>query len=133
MQEAVSAVIAERSRHDDRMTRAMAASLAGHLTIVAVIGLAPPGWWSGRPGVTPREVMYVSLGGTPGPRSGGMTPIDARPIQRVVPLPDIKRPEPVRPPAPKPPAMTVPEPKARPLRTSPPTTGAEERTGTARA
>lgn len=133
MQEAVSAILAERARDADGLSRTMWASLLAHALAVTVVVLLPADWRLSRGSATPRDVMFVSLGGTPGPRSGGMTPIDARPIQRVVPLPDPKRPEPVRPPASKSPAMTVPEPKARPLRSQPPVTGPQERTGTARA
>ena len=133
MQEAVSAILAERAREGDGLTRTMVASLSVHLLAATALVLMPASWRVGARAAMPREVMYISLGGTPGPRSGGMTPIDARPIQRVEPLPDPRRPEPVRPPAPKPPEMTVPEAKARPVRTAPPTKGPVERAGTARA
>jgi protein TonB len=69
-----------------------------------------------------RTVMTISLGGAPGPRSGGMTPLAGRPIQQVVPEMPPKA-EPVRPPAPaaRPPAMVLPEkPPAKPApRTAP--------------
>lgn len=133
MREAVSAVIAERAREGDAVSRAMVASFVGHLLLVTAIVLMPASWRTGRSSAAPRDILYISLGGTPGPRSGGMTPIDARPIQRVEPMPAPKRPEPIRPPAAKAPEMTVPEPKARPLRSQPPTTGPQERTGAARA
>lgn len=57
-----------------------------------------------------RTVMTISLGGAPGPRSGGMTPLAGRPIQQVVPEMPPKA-EPVRAPAPaeRPPAMVLPE------------------------
>jgi TonB family protein len=55
-----------------------------------------------------RTVMTISLGGAPGPRSGGMTPLAGRPVQQVVPEAPPKA-EPVRPPAPRPPAMVLPE------------------------
>jgi protein TonB len=133
MQEAVSAILAERASEGDGLKRTTAVSLTVHLAAVAVLVLMPASWRLGYQAPAPGEVMYISLGGTPGPRSGGMTPIDARPIQRVEPMPDPRRPEPVRPPAPRPPEMTVPEPKAKPVRAAPPTKGPVERTGTARA
>jgi TonB family protein len=91
--------------------------------------------------------MIISLGGTPGPRSTGMTPIDARPIQQVVETPFNPRTEWVQPPAVKLPEMTAPTPEAPPVRaTEQPITksaetargrqvtrGPEERSGTARA
>ncbi len=133
MREAVSAVIAERRRDADGLSRMIAASLAAHVLLVAAVVVLSAGWRSRHGAVSPRDVMFVSLGGTPGPRAGGLTPIDARPIQRVAPPPELKRPEPVRPPAPRRPAMTVPEPRARPARPTPETTGREERPGSARA
>lgn len=132
MREAVSAIIAERAREGDGMTRMMIASLVAHGLAVAALVLMPASWRASRPSAVPRDVMFISLGGTPGPRAGGMTPIDARPLQKILTAPELKR-EPVRPPAPKRPDMTVPEPKARPLRSQPPTSGPQERTGTARA
>jgi TonB family protein len=133
MREAVSAVISERALEDDGFRRTVMVSAAAHVLVIAAVVLMPAGWRGGRTATLPRDVMYISLGGTPGPRSGGMTPIDARPIQRVVPLPEAKRPEAVRPPASKAPEMTVPDAKARSARSQPPTTGPQERTGTARA
>jgi TonB family protein len=65
-----------------------------------------------------RPVMTISLGGAPGPRAGGMTMM-GRPIQATVPLAEARRPEPLRPPAAKPPAMVLPDPKARTSRTPP--------------
>jgi TonB family protein len=57
-----------------------------------------------------RTVMTISLGGAPGPRSGGMTPLAGRPVQQVVPETPPKA-APVRPSAPaeRPPAMVLPE------------------------
>lgn len=134
MREAVSAVIAERSRDADGWPRMIAASLAAHVLLVVAAVMLPAGWRSRQAALPPRDVMVVSLGGTPGPRAGGLTPIDARPIQRIAPPPELKRPEPARPPAPRRPALTVPEPRARPARPAPETTGRdEERPGSARA
>ncbi len=133
MREAVSAVIAERARQEDGLARTMAASVAAHLLLVTLAALMPASWRSRTAAVTPRDIMVVSLGGAPGPRAGGLTPIGARPIQRVDAPPELKRPEPVRPPAPPRPAMTVPEAKARPARPAPETRGPEVRAGTARA
>jgi TonB family protein len=133
MQEAVSTIIAERGREGDGLRRTMALSIGAHVIAVTILVVMPADWRSRRADALPHDVLYISLGGTPGPRSGGMTPIDARPIQKVLPLPDPKRPEPIRPPASKAPEMTAPDPKARPLRSQAPTTGPQERTGTARA
>ena len=92
----------------------------------------------------PAPVMVISLGGTPGPRSTGMTPISARPVEEVAPEPKRQTPVPVA--APKPDVMTVPTkppvkppkpdtkpattPLASPAVTKPPTTGRQVQTGT---
>ena len=62
-----------------------------------------------------RTVMTISLGGAPGPRSGGMTPLAGRPVQQVAPATPPKA-EPVRPPAlaERPPAMVLPEKAVKP-------------------
>jgi TonB family protein len=57
----------------------------------------------------PATVMTISLGGAPGPRAGGMTPMGGRPVQQAVPETPRARPEPVRPPAAKAPEMTIPD------------------------
>jgi TonB family protein len=70
-----------------------------------------------------RPLMTISLGGAPGPRSGGMTPLPGRAVQAVAPPAPptpVPRPEPQRPPAARPPAMTVPERAPRPTRAPPP-------------
>ena len=146
MQEAVSAVIAERARVGDGFSRTVTLSLAVHIAAVVAL-VVVPGSWRAESRATPEDAMIISLGGTPGPRSTGMTPIDARPIQKVVETPPNPRTEWVQPPAVKTPEMTVPArqaPAARPTKepvTKAPDTargrqvtqGTEERSGTARA
>jgi TonB family protein len=146
MQEAVSAVIAERARLGDGLGRTVTMSFAAHVAVVVAFVVVPGTWWAQTTEVGP-DAMIISLGGTPGPRSTGMTPIDARPIQKVVEAPANPRTEWVQPPAVKTPELTVPVPKAPPVRaTKEPvrkapdtargrevTKGTEERSGTARA
>jgi len=146
MRESVSAIIAERARRGDGFNRSVTISFAAHvLAVVALVVV--PGSWSARPSATPEDAMIISLGGSPGPRSTGMTPIDARPVQRVVEAPPNPRTEWVQPPAVKTPEMTVPTPRAprarptkEPVTKAPETArgnqaakGTEERSGTARA
>jgi TonB family protein len=82
-----------------------------------------PHVWGSPPETQERDVMVISLGGAPGPRAGGMTPMGGRPVQEVAPAPP--RPEPVRPPAAKVPEMiepvarTVPKPKPAPPKPDP--------------
>jgi TonB family protein len=53
----------------------------------------------------PREVMQISLGGAPGPRAGGMTPMAGRTTEAA---PATARPTPPAPPPPKAPEMALP-------------------------
>lgn len=90
--------------------RMLSISMAVHVAVLALIALAPEGWGrrTARAETTP---MYISLGGTPGPRAGGMTPIGGRPVQEVAP--PAAKPQPVAPPAAKAPEMVLPQPSAR--------------------
>lgn len=63
----------------------------------------------------PKTVMTISLGGAPGPRTGGMTPIGGREVQTVAPSQPKPRAE--LPPAAKPPDMTLPTKNQRPVKT----------------
>lgn len=142
MIEAVSDVIAARSREPEGLNRMIGFSVAAHVLLLAVLTLTPAPDFSDD---TPRTVMTVSLGGAPGPRSGGMTPMGGRAVQAPAPL-DARRPRAEPAPAPKAPEMSLPRPDARPRppRARPsqappestartPSTGAEPREGSARA
>jgi TonB family protein len=118
MQDLVSQAIARRVDEPDGLRRMLVLSLAAHIVSVAVLLLLPENWRLSRDD-EPRTVMTISLGGVPGPRTGGMTPIGGRPVQQAVPEPP--RPAPITPPAEKPPEMTVPieKPKAAPAKPAP--------------
>jgi TonB family protein len=134
------------SRHiDDGFRRMVSISFGIHIVLLIAIALMPGGWGgaSRRSESTP---MFISLGGTPGERTGGMTMIGARPVQQVAPLPDSK-PRPPERPAAKAPEMVLPEKtaaRAKPAARTPaktpedakgrkPTSGAEVRAGSALA
>ena len=96
MQDVVSQVLVGRSQHDDGFAAMLVSATALHVLLVVVLVMFPNAW--GAPAETQeRDVMVISLGGAPGPRAGGMTPMGGRPVQEVAPAPP--RPEPVRPPA----------------------------------
>jgi TonB family protein len=82
-------------------------SALGHALLLVLVVLAPSDWGARRP-VVDRDVMTISLGGAPGPRSGGMTAMGGRPVQQVAPPQPKARPEPPAAPAAKPPAMVEP-------------------------
>jgi protein TonB len=98
----------------------VAISALAHAVLLTVFAFVP-GMMGARVPDEPRSVMTISLGGAPGPRAGGMTPMGGQPVQRSVPDPPPQaRPQPVRPPAARQPEMRVPTPDARPTRQPPP-------------
>lgn len=105
-----------------RLTRAVQWSVAIHVAAVVILLVVPRDWWSKEP--ERKNVMTISLGGSPGPRSTGTTSIGGRAIEEVAPPP--KRPEPIRPTTPeKPPAPVsvakpAPRPTTRPIETPTP-------------
>lgn len=107
MRDVVSQTITLRAPGGDGLLPMVGVSAAVHAVMLAVLAMAP-GLLGLRPDEAPSTVMTVSLGGAPGPRAGGMTPMGGRPAQEVAPAPVPVRPEPARAPAAKTPAMTVP-------------------------
>lgn len=141
MREAVDEVIALRAQDPQGLRRMITWSFAVHVTVLVLVAVLPRALFTAAP---KQPVMVISLGGTPGPRSTGMTPISARPVEEVAPEPKRQTPVPVA--APKPDVMTVPtkppvkppKPETKPTTTplpspsvtKPPTTGRQVQTGT---
>ncbi len=124
--DAVSQVLATRQSIDGAAPM-VAASVAGHVALALAVFLLPAAWMGLR--TLPEEpVMMVTLGGAPGPDTGGRRPESAQSQQAVAP--PAPRREPVRPPTVATPEMIVPT-KAPP-RTPPPVKQAP-RDATARA
>lgn len=114
MNEPASDVIAARARGQATLMPTLAWSVGAHLAIVAVIWLAPA-----RPATdTQRVVMTVSLGGAPGPRSGGLTPMGGRAVPETPTPPEPPRPAPRTPPPPPPARQVATLPSEKP---APPT------------
>jgi TonB family protein len=144
MHDAVSQALYGRSREPQgSISRMISVSAALHVGMIALLVFVPAHWWQ-RPIEQPRNVMTISLGGAPGPRSGGMTSISARPVQQAVA--DLPKVTPNRPPAAKTPEMVEPIAKPRvketpqPVRDASkesnsrkPTVGAQVKEGTAKA
>ena len=136
MSEAVTDIIVARSRERDRLSTMLAWSIAAHVAVTGVILLIPT-----PEAAPPPQVMMISLGGAPGPRTGGLTQIGGRPVQAPAPPEPVRRAETA--PAPKPPPMALPDPKtkaqAKPQQapkeaaSKTPTTGAKPEEGNARA
>lgn len=107
MRDVVSQTITLRAPGGDGLLPMVGVSAAAHAAMLVVLAMVP-GLLGLRPIDESRTVMTVSLGGAPGPRAGGMTPMGGRPAQAAADAPPQARPEPVRPPAAKAPDMTVP-------------------------
>ena len=128
----------------DRFSRYFSYAVAAHVVVFAAMAFVP-NEWLGRDDDAEKNIMYISLGGAPGPRLGGLNQIDSRPVQEATP-------EPVRPqfqaPVAKTPVMAIPDkpvakpapPTKTPIQSTPidrsssrtPIRGAETREGQAR-
>ena len=137
MNEASTDVIVARSREVDRLSTMIWWSVVAHIAVSGVIMVAP----HPKADSAPKTVMTISLGGAPGPRTGGMTQMGARAVQTPQPAEPVKKAETA--PAPKTPEMTLPDPRSKP-RAQPknapkdaasktPSTGPQPQEGTARA
>jgi TonB family protein len=126
-------VIVARSHDVDRLSTMVMWSVAAHVVVTAIVVLVP----HSKSDVTPKEVMTITIGGAPGPRTG-MTQMGQKAVQ--APEPPIKQTE--RAPSPKP-EMSLPDPNLKPRqqpKNAPKeaaaktlTTGAEPQEGTAKA
>ncbi len=126
--DAVSQVLAVRQSADGAASM-VGLSVAAHVALAAAVFLLPAAWMGIR--MAPEEpVMMVSLGGAPGPDTGGRRPESAQSQQAVAP--PAPRPEPVRPPTVATPEMIVPT-KAPPRKTPAPPVKQAPREATARA
>jgi len=142
VQESVSAILHDRARLEQGISRTLMLSIAAHVVIVSAVWLTPAQWRSCT--AEERATMTISLGGTEGPNTGGMTSIAGRAVQEIAKPNAPKAAD--TPPAAKPPEMVEPDrvvkpaptptrPVAKPADASsarPPTTGAEIKAGGAR-
>jgi TonB family protein len=99
-------VIVARSHDVDRLSMMVMWSVAAHIVVTALIVFVP----HEKTDLTPKEVMTITIGGAPGPRTG-MTQMGARAVQAPEPEP-VKRAETA--PAPTKPEMTLPDPRLKP-------------------
>jgi TonB family protein len=115
----VTDVIRDRMQEPSGLQATAVVSALVHAVALAAIVLLSGGLFGER-ARQPRSVMTISLGGgNGGPENGGLTSIGGRPVQAVIPPEEIKRPEPVRPPAARTPAMTLPKPAAAATKAAP--------------
>lgn len=107
--DAVTPILVERAQAPHGLWPRMGVSLAAHAVLLPAIAL----WMVASPPeeTAPREIMQISLGGAPGPRSGGMTPMAGR---AAAAAPEPARPAPPAPPPARAPEMTMPRADRRP-------------------
>src|SRR5580692_11283565 len=108
----VSDILRARMREPDGIGRTAALSVVVHLVAVVSIMLTPVMWPARK--TTPPVVMTITLGGTPGPKTGGISQLGGRTIVAAEPgkAPKLDR---VALPTPKAePAMVLPDPKLKP-------------------
>jgi protein TonB len=126
--EPVTSVLLARGQEPQGLRKTLAASLTLHVVAALALVLSPMLWHTGASSVDLTKVMTVTLGGgPPGPMSGGMNPMGARPVQTTEPA---TKPEAVRPPAARTPEMTLPVPKGKPVPKTSPKSDVEEGRGT---
>jgi TonB family protein len=113
--DAVSQVLVARHAAGDSAPM-VGLSVLGHVVLAATMFLLPAAWMGIR-AVQEEPVMMVSLGGAPGPQTGGRQPESAQATQAVAP--PTPRPEPVRPPTVATPEMIEPTKAAPPKKTPP--------------
>lgn len=145
MNDAVSHALYGRGQEADGLSRMVAISGGAHVVLLAAMLFIPATWFRAAVPDT-REVMTISLSGTSGPTTQGMTPIGGRAVQKAVAEPP--KIQPIRPPAARTPEMvepvkTAPKPEVKPSsavkeapkesRSRTPTQGAETRPGRALA
>lgn len=105
MTETVTDIIVARSRSQDRLKPMVVWSLGLHAAVIAGLLIAPPSASD-----APRLVMSISLSGSEGAKTQGMTQAGAQPKPTPPPVEE-KRPV-VAPPKERP-EMTLPDPKAK--------------------
>src|SRR5687768_6885549 len=120
MEAVVSDILQSRKQEPGGLKKTAAISLAAHLVVAAVILMVPS--VMPRAAQPRRVIMTVSLGGAPGPNTGGMQMIGGRAMQAAQPSTDPQLSKTVMPTATQtPPKMTLPDPKQKP-RTPPKST-----------
>lgn len=113
----VTDVLRDRMQPAAGLQKMLSVSIAAHVMLAAALIVSRGGLLKHND-VSP-TLMTISLSGSGGPESGGMTSLGARPVQAPTPPDEPPKREAVRPPAAKTPEMTVPLPNAKPVKTTP--------------
>jgi periplasmic protein TonB len=113
----VTDVLRDRMQTPAGLQKMISASVAVHLALAASLLVARAGFLKRQE--APPTLMTISLSGSGGPESGGMTALGGRPVQAVSSPDEAPKREAVRAPAAKTPEMTVPLRNAKPVKTAP--------------
>ena len=130
MEAVVSDILQSRKREPEGLKKTAMISLGAHTAafalLLAISTVMPT---AAKP---PRVVMNISLGGAPGPKTGGMQMIGGRPIQAAQPSTEPQIAKTTLPPVSQtPPKMALPDPKAKPRTPPKPTVASKDPKGTA--
>jgi protein TonB len=128
MEAVVSDILQSRKHEPDGFKKTAAISFAAHAVVFAVIAVIPT---VVPRAAQPRVVMTISLGGAPGPNTGGMQMIGGRAIQAAQPSTDPQLSKAIIPAVqPPPPKMALPDPKQKPKTPPKPTVTSKDPKGT---
>jgi TonB family protein len=129
MEAVVSDILQSRKREPGGLKQTALLSLGAHGAAFLVLALLPSVMPA--PVQQPRVVMNISLGGTPGPSTGGTQMLGGRRIEAAQPstAPQISRPAQISP-APAP-AMVLPDPKQKPKQPARASVASKDPKGTA--
>jgi TonB family protein len=111
MDAVVSDILKSRMQEPGGFRQTAIVSLLAHAAVVAVI-VAMPGFF-GSQQAAPKVIMHISLGGSPGPKTGGMTQIGGRPIVAAQPSTSPTMSKPQLPVLKDEPKMVLPDPKMK--------------------
>jgi TonB family protein len=111
MEAVVSDILRHRMQEPSGFKQTALLSIAGHAAALALIAVLPSVFPVRK--VAPPIIMNISLGGTPGPRTGGQEMIGGRAIQAAQPSVDPKLARPALPDR-RQPATTMPDPRLKP-------------------
>jgi len=130
MEAVVSDILQSRKREPGGLKKTAVISLAAHAAAIAVLLMIPS--VMPRAAQQPRVIMNISLGGSPGPKTGGMQMIGGTPIQAALPSTDPQIAKNTLPSlAATPPKMVLPDPKQKPRTPPKPTAASKDPKGTA--
>jgi TonB family protein len=130
MEAAVSDILQSRKREPDGLSKTRAISFAAHAAVLGMLAFVPG--LIPKAAEKPRVVMNISLGGAPGPNTGGTQMIGGVKVEAAKPSEAPSVVPRILPRADTPPKMTLPNPKDR-VRTPPkPTNSSKDPKGVER-